>query len=142
MILETYTNRPGKTLASVILLLLGAYTFFFHQEVQVESIESFISIVTEASNDMKKILMTWGLNLLCAMGYVLLGAGWLKDVFIYNYLDNYPDQSRFICFLMSMLCFGISWVFISFIFTKLIGIVIVTVLSAIVIYGNSDDRRR
>lgn len=141
MIIETYINRPGKSLVSVILIFLGIYTTIYFQEIQVESIERFVTLVSDDNYEMSQLLWTWGLNLFCALGYVMIACFWLKEVFVTNYYDNYPSHSKVTCLITSILFIVASWLFISFIFTNLSGLVIVSVILALAIYANSNDKK-
>lgn len=142
MYFEPFINRPVKSLLSAVLLFLGLYTLFFYQKLQVESVEKFLEITTNPSFNVPDLWITWGLNLACTVSYVLLGWAWIKEIFSHNY--HYEDQtySVIICLIMGLVFILSSWFFISFIFTNLIGVVIVTALVFAAIYGSSNNRRR
>lgn len=142
MIFQTFKNRPVKTTLSIVLLLVGVYTFVQYQEINVTSVNQFFNILIDTRYDKSSLYLTCGLNLLSVVGFISLGVAWFKDVFGYNHDDDYPEYSKIICFIMSILCFCASLIFISFIFTRLIGMVIVVAIVALFLYGNTPSQRR
>lgn len=140
MFLETYINRPGKSLSSIIFIIIGISTILYFQDIQVENLKILLSNITEESTR-KTLLLSWGFNLFSAVGFIAIGYSWLNEVFVWSETFYDSIDSKIICAVTGLVFLIGSWFFISFIFTKLIGVVIASLIAVLFIYGNTSNRQ-
>lgn len=126
--LETFQHRVGLTLYTLASLLVGMFTQFYYQVVTVPTLNSFINTIVENKNN-DELLLTWGLNLLSG---VLLGSAgflWAKEAITGDfYYDTSEVVARITCGAVAILCFAYAAVFVGYVFTALLGIVIACVI--------------
>jgi hypothetical protein len=140
IVIDTFRNRPGKSLSTFIVAILGIVTIIMFQDLKVETLGDFISYVTN-SQDNSTLLLTWGFNLFTFVFLVILGVLWIKDVIKENYMDISPGAGKLISLIVGILHFAFSILFLSYIFSKLLGIVIAAVIFFAIVYNEKPKRR-
>jgi hypothetical protein len=140
IVIDTFRNRPGKSLSSIIVAILGIVTMIMFQELKIETLEDFFSYVTN-SQDNSTLLLTWGFNLFTFIFLVILGVLWMKDVIKDNYMDISPGIGRLTSLIVGILHLAFSILFLSYIFSKLLGIVIAALIFFVIIYDEKPKRR-
>ncbi|RNB90143.1 hypothetical protein EDM59_01460 [Brevibacillus nitrificans] len=131
--LETFQHRVGLTTFALVSLIVGAITQFYYQVVKAPTLTSFINTIIESTNN-DELLLTWVLNLFSGAFLGLAGFLWAKEAITGDfYYDSSEVASRITCAIVGLLCFVYATVFIGYVFTALLGIVIASVIGFILI---------
>jgi hypothetical protein len=127
--LETFQQRVGLTVFTLLSLVVGAFTQYYYQVVTAPTLMSFINTVIEHKNT-DELLLTWGLNLFSGVLLGLAGFLWAKEAITGDfYYDTSKVVARVICSVVAILCFVYASVFVGYVFTALLGIVITCVIT-------------
>ncbi|MGE7271703.1 hypothetical protein ACQKK5_09625 [Brevibacillus panacihumi] len=136
-IFETFQNRIGMTVATVLAVAVGIFTQASYQLVDVPTLNSFLdSLMGEGNKDV--ILMTWGFNLLSVAFLGVMGIVWIREAIKGGfYFDSNEVVARLTCVVTGVACMAYAAVFASYIFTSLLGIVIAAGIAAVFLFSNS-----
>ncbi|EIJ79095.1 hypothetical protein PB1_16099 [Bacillus methanolicus PB1] len=140
VLFDIFKNRPGKSVSSLIVAIVSFVTLIMFQELKVETLSEFVNYISN-NKDSKALLLTWGFNLFTFGFLILMGILWIKDIVRDNYLDISPEIGRIVSFIIGILHFAYSVLFLQYIFSKLLGIVIAVVIVLVIINGDSSRRR-
>lgn len=135
-IVNVFQNRPGKSLSSLIVAIIGIVTILMFQEVEVKTLSAVFNYLNNGT-EVSPLMSTWLFNLLSFALNVVMGAIWFKEVMRYNYMDQSPETARIVSLIISILHFLYSILFFNYIFSKLLGLVVVVVI-VIVLVKNSE----
>ncbi|GEC92459.1 hypothetical protein [Brevibacillus brevis] len=131
--LETFQHRVGMTAFVLVSIFVGAFTQFYYQVVKVPTLTSFVNTIIENKNN-DELLLTWGLNLFSGALLALAGFLWAKEAITGDfYYDSSEVAARITCGAVAILCFVYATVFVGYVFTALLGIVIACVIVWILI---------
>ncbi|MGE7890863.1 hypothetical protein ACQKN7_26505 [Bacillus cereus] len=134
-IFDVFKNRPGKSLSSLIVAIIGVVTILMFQEVEVKTISAVLDYLNN-STDASPVLSTWAINLFAFVFNVVMGTLWFKEVIGYNYMDISPEIAKIISFIISVLHFLYSILFLNYIFSKLLGIVLIVGIIYVIVKNN------
>jgi polyferredoxin len=140
IVIDTFRNRPGKTLSSFFVAILGIVTILMFQDLKVETLGDLFSYLTN-SQENSTLLLTWGFNLFTFIFLVILGVLWIKDVIKENYMDISPGIGKLTSLIVGILHLAFSILFLSYIFSKLLGIVIAVLIFFAIVYNEKPKRR-
>ncbi|HDR6245576.1 TPA: hypothetical protein QCU24_003329 [Bacillus cereus] len=135
-IVNVFQNRPGKSLSSLIVAIIGVVTILMFQEVEVKTLSAVFNYLNN-STEASPLMSTWLFNLLAFALNIAMGVTWFKEVMRYNYMDHSPETARIVSLIISILHFLYSILFFNYIFSKLLGLVVVVVI-VIVLVKNSE----
>ncbi|MGH0590567.1 hypothetical protein ACQVQY_32045 [Bacillus mycoides] len=132
-VIDAFKNRSGKLLGSLIVMIIGIVTIFGYQEIRIENIKDFyISIFN--SKESSVMMWTWGINLLSLVLNIVMVWLWLKDILKDNYLDMDPTIGRVVSLLIAVIHIVFSFIFIGYIFSNLLGIVMVILIISVLVW--------
>lgn len=127
-VFETFQHRVGLTAFTLVSFFVGAFTQFYYQVAQAPTLPSFINTIIEGKNN-DELLITWGLNLFSGTLLGLAGFLWGKEAITGDfYYDSSEVAARVTCVVVAILCFVYASVFVGYVFTALLGIVIASVI--------------
>ncbi|ANN34452.1 hypothetical protein A9498_24275 [Bacillus thuringiensis serovar coreanensis] len=129
-IVNVFKNHPGKSLGSIIVAIIGVLTILMFQEVEVKTLSAVFNYIN-SNTDSSALLSTWLFNLVAFVFNIVMGVIWFKEVM------RDDEMGRVVSLIISILHFLYSILFFSYIFSKLLGLVIVVVL-IIVVVKNSE----
>lgn len=140
VLFDIFRNRPGKSVSSLLVIIVSFVTLIMFQELKVETLSEFFNYINK--QDSRTLLLTWGFNLFTFFFLVLMGALWIKEVASDNYLDASPKIGRIVCLVVGILHVVYSFIFLQYIFSDLLGIVIAVLIAFGIINGDSSKRRK
>ncbi|PFZ98056.1 hypothetical protein [Bacillus wiedmannii] len=126
-IIDVFKNRPGKSLTSLIAVVIGVVTIVGFQEVRVETLADFFDYLTNSQED-SKLITTWFLNLVSFSLNIVMAGIWAKEILRDDCIDDFPEIAKIVSLVMGFLHFVYALLFLSYIFSKLLGLVIAVVI--------------
>lgn len=134
--IDVFRNRPGKLISSFTALIISLFTLFMYQELYIGTLSEFFNYITTEESS-KNLLLTWFLNLFSFALLVGTGITWIKDVAHDNYMDISPVAGRIISLVIGLLHLAYSILFLHFIFSDLLGIVVAAFLAYAILSSGS-----
>ncbi|PEA54957.1 hypothetical protein CON64_09710 [Bacillus pseudomycoides] len=141
-IIDVFKERPGKSVASLIVLIVSIVAILRYQEIRVETVKVFLDSISN-NTDNSEMMWTWGINLLSLFFNFIMAWSWMKDIMSDDFYD--PMIGRIVAFVIGAIHGLFVLVFIKYIFSNLTGIVIGVVAFVVVMwafFGNDNIRDR
>ncbi|EJQ43633.1 hypothetical protein IEQ_04961 [Bacillus cereus BAG6X1-2] len=122
-VLDIFKNYLGKSLGSLIVMIMGIVAIFRFQEIRIETVNGFYSSIFNGGENLE-VVWTLGINLLSLVLNVVMVWLWLKDILKDDYEDMDPTTVRVVSLILAIIHVIFSLVFITYIFSNLLGIVV------------------
>lgn len=138
-IFQTYANHPGKVFLSIVFLIVGLITAFKFQNLNLPNIKAVFEVLT-SEQDKTVLYSTWFLNIASAAGICALGISWLKDFRNHSYEVD-PTLNAIVCFTTGLLLLAFSLQFIFYLFSSLLGLILIVGIALLIMFGNDNHQR-
>ncbi|MES5896783.1 hypothetical protein [Bacillus cereus group sp. RP43] len=132
-VIDAFKNRSGKSLGSLIVMIIGIVTIFGYQEIRIANVKDFSNIIIN-SKDSSVMMWTWGINLVSLVLNIVMVWLWLKDILKDNNLDMDSTIGRVVSLLIAVIHVVFSFIFIGYIFSNLLGIVMVILIISVLVW--------
>lgn len=132
-VLDTFKNRLGKSIGSLIVMIIGIVAIFWFQEMRIETVKGFYSSIF---NNQENLEMIWTLviNILSLVLNIVMVWLWLKGILKDNYEDMDPTTVRVISLIIAIIHIIFSIMFITYVFSKLLGIVVGILIFSVIVW--------
>ncbi|PEK57855.1 hypothetical protein [Bacillus wiedmannii] len=132
-VLDTFKNRLGKSIGSLIVIMIGIVAIFGFQEIRIETVKGFYSSIFNGRGSLDMI-WTLAINLLSLVLQIVMIWLWLKDILKDNYEDMDPTTVRIVSIIVAMIHVIFSLMFITYVFSNLLGIVVGILIFAVIVW--------
>ncbi|MGZ7147832.1 hypothetical protein [Bacillus sp. BC08] len=132
-VLDTFKNRLGKSVGSLIVIIIGIVAIFGFQEIRIETVKGFYSSIFNGRESLD-MMWTLAINLLSLVFNIVMIWLWLKDILKDNYEDMDPTTVRVVSIIVAMIHVIFSLMFITYVFSNLLGIVVGILIFAVIIW--------
>ncbi|PEY83091.1 hypothetical protein [Bacillus cereus] len=132
-VLDIFKHRIGKSLCSLFVMIMSIVAIFVFQKIRIETVKGFYSSIFNSQENLE-MMWTLGINLLSLVFNIVMIWLWLKDMRKDNYVDMDPTTVRFVALIITIIHVIFSLVFITYIFSNLLGIVIGILIFAAIIW--------
>ncbi|OZI13056.1 hypothetical protein CEW92_03475 [Bacillaceae bacterium SAS-127] len=122
-----YKNRPGLSAVSILFCIMGLVTILFFQNFEIKTLSALIEYLA-SEQDKEKLYTTWISNLGSAALLFGIGFRWIKEALEDSYFSEDTTVSKIVCAATGILMILWSFTFLSFVLTKLLGIVLGVVI--------------
>lgn len=131
----TFIKRPGKSIASSVVIFLCVVTMIKYQELEVTNFKTLFEHLTDNQSN-NELLKTWFANLVSFATLVVLGHSWIKDGMRESYYDSNPVLSQISCAFVGLIFWLWAINFLLYISFSLIAVVILAVFMFVVMWSN------
>ncbi|MCW9134398.1 hypothetical protein OF830_26830 [Bacillus paramycoides] len=132
-VLDTFKNRLGKSIGSLIVMIIGIVAIFGFQEIRIETVKGFYSSIFNGRENLE-MMWTLVMNLLSLVLNIVMVWLWLKDILKDNYKDMDPTTVRVVSLVIAIIHVIFSLIFITYVFSNLLGIVVGILIFAVIIW--------
>lgn len=132
-VLDTFKNRLGKSLGSLIVIIIGIVAIFGFQEIRIVTVKGFYSSIFNGRENLE-MMWTLVINLLSLVLNIVMVWLWLKDILKDDYEDMDPTTVRIVTLIIAIIHVLFSFMFITYVFSNLLGIVVGILIFAAIIW--------
>jgi len=144
-IAEAYKNKSSLFVFSVVLLVLGAVTMIWFQEL---TLASFSELMEKFETQKNTMLFTPVLNIFSGFGLLAAGVLWIIAVFDnrhaqyrYSYFDEDEGfKSKLVYALTGIILIGLSCIFFNYLFTKVGVLIALLIVVGLFMYGSGTKK--
>ncbi|KAA0791765.1 hypothetical protein [Bacillus sp. BPN334] len=140
-IIDVFKERPGKSIASLIVLIVSIVAIFKYQDIKVETVQDYWNIIN-SHQDNSEITWTWWMNILSiALNIVMVGV-WFKDIFADDFSE--PIMGRIMAFVIGFIHGVFVLTFIEYVFSSLLGVLVSLLIFVAIVwvfFGNNTSSR-
>jgi hypothetical protein len=132
-VFETYIEKPLLSFFSVVFIILGVFTMWKYQTVEVNTLDALLNVLTSNNEHIQQndMMVTFLSNLFSAVGLSAIGIAWLFMIFRRN--TYYSSVNNITALLTGLCMFGFSIIFINYVFSKLMILLIIGIVGALYI---------
>ncbi|MFD0617840.1 hypothetical protein ACFQZR_10245 [Paenibacillus sp. GCM10027629] len=132
-VIDIIKKHLGKSLGSLIVMIMGIVAIFGFQEIRIATVKGFYSSIFNSRENLE-IMWTFGINLLSLVLNIVMVWSWLKELLKDDYVDMDPTTIRVVSFIIAIIHVIFSFIFITYIFSNLLGIVLGILIFAAIIW--------
>ncbi|HFU7090331.1 TPA: hypothetical protein ACGN8S_005493 [Bacillus cereus] len=132
-VLDTFKNRLGKSIGSLIVMIIGIVAILGFQEMRIETVKVFYNGIFNGGESLK-MMWTLVINLLSLVLSIVMVWLWIKDILKDNYEDMDPTTARVVSLIIAIIHVIFSLIFITYVFSNLLGIVVGILIFAVIIW--------
>lgn len=132
-VLDTFKNRLGKSLGSLIVIIIGIVAIFGFQEIRIVTVKGFYSSIFNGRENLE-MMWTLVINLLSLVLNIIMVWLWLKDILKDDYEDMDPTTVKIVTLIIAIIHVLLSFMFITYVFSNLLGIVVGILIFAAIIW--------
>ncbi|MDA2420709.1 hypothetical protein PDN55_11440 [Bacillus cereus] len=141
-IIEVFKERKGKSVASLIVLILSVVAMFGYQDIKVETIQSYLNVIDNNQVN-SEVIWTLGMNFLSLVLNVLMVVMWFKDIVAKDF--SKPLIGRIVSAIIGVIHIIFVLSFINYIFSSLSGVIASVVLFVAImwaIFGGRHNKNK
>ncbi|MCU5668773.1 hypothetical protein OCB72_29520 [Bacillus cereus] len=132
-VLEMFKKQLGKSIGSLIVMIIGIMAIFGFQEMRIETVKGFYSSVFN-SRESLEMMWTLVINLLSLILNIVMVWLWIKDILKDDYEGVDPTTVRVVSLIIAIIHVIFSLIFITYVFSNLLGSVVGILISAVIIW--------
>lgn len=132
-VLDTFKNRLGKSIGSLIVMIIGIVAILGFQEMRIETVKGFYSGIFNGGVSLE-MMWTLVINLLSLVLNIVMVWLWIKDILKDDYEDMDPTTARVVSLIIAIIHVIFSLIFITYVFSNLLGIVVGILIFAVIIW--------
>lgn len=137
-VIETFHNRVGLTVMTVLAFAVGIITTIFYQNITVNSIQDLWDMI---QSNRTELIATEVLNIISGVLLAGVGVFWIKEVFSSNGYETSWIVSKLTCLLVGVGCVSFAITFFHFLLSKMLAVVIVGVIVWLWLMGDPSDKK-